>query len=198
MAECDRAAVDVHLGRVLAQIVLGRAGRRCERLVCLGQVKRCHVLPAFCSALRLIRIGPLLITAGSTPAVAHDPIRGSSAAARLLAFAALITTATTALSLRLEKSPAVIVLFLPKASRSLASTSADASGFGCSSTGGLARRVLTGTGGQYLAQDHLVALFRTNARPIQSGANRDHPYWSCRPEQATRAQVLSDRSSILG
>ena len=65
------------------------------------------VQPAFSSAFRDAGIGPVPMTAGSTPAVAEDTIRASGSSPRALASAALISTSAAAPSLSPEALAAV-------------------------------------------------------------------------------------------
>ena len=76
--------------------------------------------PARASALRVDGIGPVPITAGSTPAVAKAAMRASGVSPRFAASAAVISTSAAAPSLMPEALPAVTVPSLVNAGRSLA------------------------------------------------------------------------------
>ena len=65
--------------------------------------------PAFSSALREAGIGPVPMTAGSTPAVAQEAMRASGVRPRFSASLALISTSAAAPSLRPDALPAVTV-----------------------------------------------------------------------------------------
>ena len=79
--------------------------------------------PAFSSALRDAGIGPVPMSAGSTPAVAHETIRASGVTPRLAASAAVISTTAAAPSLMPDALPAVTVPSFSKAGLSLATAS---------------------------------------------------------------------------
>ena len=83
--------------------------------------------PARPSALRVDGIGPVPITAGSTPAVAKDAMRANGVRPRLAASRAVISTSAAPPSLMPEALPAVTVPSLLKAGRSFAIASALAS-----------------------------------------------------------------------
>ena len=76
--------------------------------------------PARCNALRVAGIGPVPITAGSTPAVANEAIRAIGVRPRFWASSALMSTRAAAPSLIPDALPAVTVPSLLNAGRSRA------------------------------------------------------------------------------
>ena len=85
MAERDRAAVDVDLVAIEAELLLDRQVLRGERLVDLDQIDVVEREPAFSSAIRVAGAGPMPISVGSTPTDAQCVSRASGCQAVLLA-----------------------------------------------------------------------------------------------------------------
>ena len=106
------------------------------------------VQPAFSSALREAGIGPVPITAGSTPVVAQDTTLASGFRPRFSASSAVISTTAAAPSLMPDALPAVTEPSLEKAGFSLAmaSTVAPWRGYSSWSTTTSPLRVFTVTG----------------------------------------------------
>ena len=87
-----------------------RTALRGKRLVALDQIEIAHgPARARCSARRVLGIGPVPISAGSTPAVAKLAMRASGVSPRRCASAPLITTNAAAPSLMPLALPAVTV-----------------------------------------------------------------------------------------
>ena len=124
MAERDRAAIDVDLVDIPAEILVDRASLRGKGLVGLDQVEIVDATSRPSSApCGSPGSGPVPMIAGSTPAVAQETMRASGFSPRFSASAAVISTTAAAPSLMPEALPAVTVPFLSKAGRSFASTS---------------------------------------------------------------------------
>jgi hypothetical protein len=116
MADGDRAAVDVELGRIEAEFLADGQRWAAKASLASTRSRSFTVQPAFFSALLRGGIGPMPMTsAGSTPVVAHDTMRASGLRPRFLASSAVISTSAAAPSLMPEALPAVTVPSLLKA-----------------------------------------------------------------------------------
>src|SRR5699024_2870783 len=109
MAQRNGAAVHVNLGRVPIQELAHRRDWAAKASLASIRSISSSVMPAFASALRVEKTGPMPITFGSQPAEAVATMRAMGLTPSSCAFSALITTIAAAPSLMPEALAAVTV-----------------------------------------------------------------------------------------
>ena len=118
VADGDGAAVDVDLAGVQPSSLLTASAWAAKASLASIRSRSATFQPAFSSALREAGIGPVPMTAGSTPAVAQEAMRASGFRPRSSLPRRVISTTAAAPSLRPEALAAVTVPSLSKAGRS--------------------------------------------------------------------------------